>query len=194
MIQTAIASRPMPGETVCGDQVTIIRDNSFILCAVVDGLGHGPGAERAARTACDAVNQAATSSGIAGIRALDALMIDLNRALRTTRGAAVTLLRLNTITLVMEHAGIGNVMIASTHMDLIKAVPTAGVVGSGLRKVPVQQSALKPGIRLVVYTDGISRRFDLSSYRDLHIQGVADALLAQWSRPTDDASCLVIQC
>lgn len=193
IVNDAFARRAMPGEAACGDQVVIVRQPGALLYGVVDGLGHGPGAAHAAAVACAEIERVA-QEGVLAIASLEALMKELNRALRPTRGAAVTLLRLSTTSLELEHAGIGNVMVATTHPELVKAVPAAGVVGSGLRRVNVQRSQLKPGMRLAVYTDGISRRFDLSSYRDLHVQAAADAIITQWSRSSDDATCLIIQC
>jgi len=46
-----VASRPLPGEVVCGDRHLIKPTTDGVLAAVVDGLGHGDEATAAAKTA-----------------------------------------------------------------------------------------------------------------------------------------------
>ena len=88
-MEWAIASRPRPGEHVCGDQsIAVGIDASAALFGVLDGLGHGPEAARAAMAAVEALRDAR------GER-LEVLVQLCHRVLSGTRGAAMTLARID---------------------------------------------------------------------------------------------------
>ncbi|HET7543132.1 MAG TPA: phosphoserine phosphatase, partial [Polyangiaceae bacterium] len=85
--ETAHLSFPKLGERVNGDAVLVRRDatRERTLLAVVDGLGHGPGA---AEASARAVKELETSSLSASVLEL---MTSVHQALRGTRGAVGTI-------------------------------------------------------------------------------------------------------
>ncbi len=185
-LQIGCASRPKPGESACGDQTVIIRDAGWILLAVVDGLGHGPKAELAARTACEFVRQHAAMELVDLLRALD-------KAITATRGAAVTLVRLWSATGQWRHVAVGNVELSSLRRLENHPLTVPGIVGARVRKVVETQGRLVTGDVVVLYTDGISSRFDLEPHRSLAAQALAEVLLQKWAKDHDDATCIVIK-
>jgi len=185
-VQIGFASRPKPGESVCGDQTAIIHGAAWILVAVVDGLGHGPKAENAARTACEFVRRHAAMELAELLRALD-------KAITPTRGAAVTLVRLCTTTGLWRHVAVGNVELSSLRRLQNHPLTVPGIVGARPRKVVETQGQLVTGDVVVLYTDGISSRFDLEPHRGLAAQAIADMLLREWAKDHDDATCVVIR-
>jgi hypothetical protein len=70
-----------------------------------------------------------------------------------------------------------------------------GIVGSVLPRVHPIEMALAPGWLLLMYTDGIKRRFDPQPLFGATPDGdgLAQAVLAGWARATDDATVLVAQ-
>ena len=88
-IEWATASRPVDGEDVCGDQpVAVDVLGTAALFGVIDGLGHGAAAEIAATSAAGVIHRAAAEP-------LDVQIGLCHRQLATTRGAAMTLARID---------------------------------------------------------------------------------------------------
>ena len=85
---------------------------------MVDGLGHGPAAAQAAERATLAIAQASWED-------LGAVMRHCDAALRGTRGAAVTLLRIGRDGKA-EHCGIGNIALAFFGQRASAATPGPG--------------------------------------------------------------------
>ncbi|HLK43637.1 MAG TPA: hypothetical protein VKV34_09875, partial [Thermoleophilia bacterium] len=100
--EIGILGRPFPEERVSGDHAVFVREGDTVLCAVIDGIGHGPLAGDAAAQAAGAV-LANAGSGLASIlEACDA-------ALAGTRGAVMALARIDEAQGTVEHASVGNV-------------------------------------------------------------------------------------
>ncbi|MBO0865766.1 MAG: stage II sporulation protein M, partial [Mycobacterium sp.] len=88
-IEWAAEARPRPGERVCGDhQIAVPVDGVGALVGVLDGLGHGEDAAKAAVCGVE-VLQCARSEP------LEVLFQLCHRALAGTRGVAMTLARID---------------------------------------------------------------------------------------------------
>jgi hypothetical protein len=70
-----------------------------------------------------------------------------------------------------------------------------GIVGSVLPRVRPVEMALAPNWLLLMHTDGIKRRFDAQAQFEATPGGesLAQAILKEWGRATDDATVLVAQ-
>ena len=188
-VAIAVAARPYPGETVSGDAWRADWDGDACRIAVVDGLGHGPQAAAAA--------QAATADLAAHPGRDPAAAIQgCHEALKETRGAALLVARIDAGNGRLTFAGVGNVE-AQLWQDgrTQHLVSDRGIVGSVLPRVRPVEVALEPNWLLLVYTDGVRNRFDLGALVGTapDADGCAEALLAGWGRPTDDATVLVAQ-
>ena len=84
--KTGRAVRSYEGLNACGDAVLVLREQGAWLFCVVDGLGHGPDAEKSANRAIAAVR---ASSGLS----LQEVFNAADRALVGQRGAVMSLLR-----------------------------------------------------------------------------------------------------
>jgi negative regulator of sigma-B (phosphoserine phosphatase) len=186
-VQIGVASRPMPGEVDCGDQVAVVRDASRSLIAVVDGVGHGTEAATVARAAIAAIV-------VEPWARLEDVIDRCARALAQTRGAAITLLRFDAATGELEHVGVGNVEVACSTRQSARFVAVPGIMGVRVRKVLVTSQRVHPGDLFVVHTDGVSRRLDFGRYFDLDPTSLANKLVEQYGSPRDDAACVVLRC
>lgn len=186
-LQIGSASRPCPGETVCGDQFAVVSHGNRVLVALADGLGHGSEAALAARAAVDSIVRDPWLP-------LDQLLHRCHREVATTRGSAVTLLRLHGDEARVEHVAVGNVEVMAATREAMRFVAIPGVVGGRMRKVALMTQRIHAGDVFVVHTDGLSRRLELGRHHELDVQFLARRLVETFASPRDDAACVVVRC
>ena len=179
-------SRPLPGEQVNGDKWLVERIGDSTRAALVDGLGHGPEAELAAASAMDALRARPDLDPVSALLRCD-------EALRGTRGAAVSIIVIDTDRGLLRFAGIGNVEGQLRAGDQPKLLaPDRGILGQARRTPTVQELPLGSGWVILLYSDGIQHR----ELRDVATEGapddVARRILERCARPTDDATVVVI--
>jgi negative regulator of sigma-B (phosphoserine phosphatase) len=177
------ASRPKPGEIVNGDRAFSCSNGLKLVAGVVDGLGHGPRAEEAALLAVAAIEGAVGAP-------VEELVDRAHRALRGTRGAAVTIVTVDGDRL--ETGGVGNValrVVTGTHVPF---VPTPGIVGSQMRKLRIARVRIAEATRLALQSDGISSRVPSASFEVGSPEEVSRRIVLDHASPLDDATVLVL--
>jgi serine phosphatase RsbU (regulator of sigma subunit) len=185
-MEFGFSARPANGETVCGDAYRlIVAPGRWLLC-VADGLGHGPAAEIAASAACNHCESHATDR-------LESLFVSLESALATSRGAAVSILDFDPTSGRVRFAGVGNVELRSSGTKRFAPLTTAGIVGRRPRAPIVSEERLASGDLLVMFTDGVSSRFELQAYAQLSAQAAADEIVAKHQKSHDDSLCVALR-
>ena len=124
-----------------------------VLVAVVDGLGHGPEAASAAKTAI-AVLEAGDE------RELGARFLRCHERLRDTRGVVLSLGLFATGSLTW--LGVGNVdgvLLRSGFSAPEQLLVRGGVVGRRLPSLELSRLTVARGDTLILATDGIQSRF-----------------------------------
>lgn len=181
---------PCPGETVSGDAWAVAHGAGRTTALLVDGLGHGRDAHEAAETA---VRIFSTDAGAAPAAILDRL----HDALRATRGAAAAVLELDKRERVARFAGVGNISASVVSNGTSRSmVSHHGILGHIVRHT---QEFLYPWPEqslVVLHTDGIGSRWDLTRYPGLerrHPTVVAAALYRDFHRTRDDATVLALR-
>ena len=186
----AAAGRPFPEETVSGDAWHVDWSVDTCRLAVIDGLGHGPEAAAAAEAARASLRANANLTPVDALRACHV-------ALHGTRGAAMWVGTLDLTASQIEYAGVGNVearLWQAARQE--RLVGQRGIVGAVLPNVRAFRSTLGHDWTLVVHTDGIREKFDLSEIPACirgDAQGLADLLLASWARDADDALAVAVR-
>jgi anti-sigma regulatory factor (Ser/Thr protein kinase) len=196
-LRVGAASRPYPGESANGDGWAATWDGAACRLTVVDGLGHGPEAAAATRAALDAL---AARPALAPGDALRACHV----ALGSTRGAAVSVARIEPTLHRLSFAGVGNVEARlwanGPAGRASRPIAYRGIVGTALPTVRVAEYDLADGWLLILHTDGVSARFELDPAGSgtspgggggIDPQALAETLLARWGRQTDDATAVV---
>ncbi len=190
-MEWGVASLSRGGETISGDQYLIVPVPDGILMAVVDGLGHGPEAALAADKAVSELHKHAHSPLISVIKHCHA-------ALQNTRGVVMTVIRVNTETGMLSWLGIGNVegrLVRGQQggkLDEETLLPRGGVVGHDLPStVVVSTVEVQPGTVIILATDGIHPGFTDGLYPGKSTQQIADDILANHAKGSDDALVLV---
>lgn len=189
-LEWASASRPLSAGDESGDACLVRTGGLGTLVAVVDGLGHGPEAGAAARTALALL--AGAEDGL-WLEALQRCHIGL----KTTRGAVLSLAWFDANTPTMGWVGVGNVQGV-----LARAAPDAnprqepllvrgGVLGRQLPAFHASVLSLRPGDTLVFATDGIAPAFAASLTAEQSPRRAAERALAEHWTGLDDGLVLV---
>jgi anti-sigma regulatory factor (Ser/Thr protein kinase) len=182
-------SVPGPGESVCGDGWECVDDERFVVL-IVDGLGHGPEARKAAVAAVSAL-------GVGSVR-LNSYMHRANDAMQPTRGAVVGICAIDRGAGYLAYAGLGNISGRIISNGTSQSMITRdGVVGTELtpRNFTVLRYPWSPGATLVLCTDGVRSGWDPRADPSLlgHDPSVVAAVIYRdGARGTDDATVVVI--
>jgi negative regulator of sigma-B (phosphoserine phosphatase) len=183
-VRVGTAFRPAAGCRACGDVCVVVPFAEGTLLCLADGLGHGDAAHAAAQVACE---HARAHAG----EGLESILRGMDAALSGMRGAAVSVLAIQPGAGRALFAGIGNVELRAVARERIAPPMCPGIVGRGLRKVRVSEHPLADGDLLVLFSDGISSRFDLDELAHLEPQALAEGVVARHHKAHDDACCMV---
>lgn len=188
--RVGVYGRAYPGEPASGDDAAFVRTGDGLLACVADGLGHGvPAREAAAR----AVRMALTTTW----RAPAALLAACDGALARTRGAVMAAVRVGASGEVIA-AGVGNVSLHGYgYAGGWRFGGSSFVLGApgGARRIAEETHTLAHGDALVLFTDGVRSRLDLSGQFDLlreHPIVIAEHVVDQFGRDDDDVLVMVI--
>ncbi len=179
-----------PGETVCGDSWAITQQGDVASVLVADGLGHGPFANNASQAAV-----AAFRTG--GDAAPSQVLERIHQALRSTRGAAVAVARIDGASGRLAFAGAGNIAgrIFSGTQDK-SLMSQHGTAGLQIRRLVDVQYDWPPHGLLVMHSDGLQTRWHLDDVPGLlqhHPVVVAAWLLRDHVRGADDVTVVVLK-
>jgi hypothetical protein len=179
---------PMAGEEACGDGWAVTCDLDGATLLGVDGLGHGPEAAKAAHAAIGALGGRPSAAPSEVLHAA-------HQALRITRGAALSVARIEYSGNELRFAGIGNVNgVVHDGMSRRALVSHNGIVGANMRKVQEFTVECLPGALCILHSDGVQTQWDLADYPGLHARApalVAGILMRDCIRGRDDAMVLV---
>jgi anti-sigma regulatory factor (Ser/Thr protein kinase) len=183
-------SLPKPGEEVCGDGwAAEVRAGGAALL-VVDGLGHGPLAARAAQEALRIFRDNSR---------LDPCEIfeRMHAALRSTRGAAAALAAVDFAAEELRFVGVGNIA-ATIYADGVSrsAISHNGTLGHGVRKIQEFRYAFPRGATLVMHSDGLATHWRLDQYPGLAVRSpglIAGVLYRDFKRGRDDVTVAVLR-
>jgi len=181
---------PLPGEELSGDAWVIRCHDRGMDAMVVDGLGHGPEAAKAAAAAAAAFLASAGHSPSQHLRAA-------HDALQSTRGAAMGVAVVNLQKSEIAFAGVGNtVAIVLTNDVPQHLVSFGGIVGQRTIHVREFVSPWSQDSTFIAHSDGIATRWNLAAYPGLagrHPSIIAGILYRDFARGRDDASILVVK-
>ncbi len=173
---------PKEGEKANGDAAMVRRADDDVLIAVIDALGHGEKAAEVSVAALAYLDRAPIAKG------LRSMVEGLHDSLRGSRGAAAMLLLVHHHRL--EGCGVGNVGLRS-YRARVPAMLTPGVLGGSMNRLRLFQAEVAPGDRIILYSDGISTRFDEEGARSGTPLSVCQAIIERHRKPHDDATVLV---
>jgi negative regulator of sigma-B (phosphoserine phosphatase) len=200
LIEWGVATRTLAGHAESGDQYLVKSISDGVLVAVVDGLGHGDRAAEVAKTAVATMDRYAHEPVISLIKRC-------HESLRGSRGVVMSLASFNVSKGTMTWLGVGNVDGMLLHADARtnsghkSLILRGGVVGYRLPTLRDTVIHPLPGDILIFFTDGIRSGFIKNQIQDpfskkkldktKSAQQLADYIMAEYGRETDDALVLV---
>ena len=181
--------RAKQGQSISGD-VYVVRENAEgqALISIIDGLGGGIEAERAARLAAQLLEQYPDYP-------LQDLIRRSHTALHSTRGAVIGILRLEQESSHATYIGVGNIGVQVYSRQPIKPISKNGILGFRLPTLLELRYVYDPGDVFVLYSDGVSSSFAQDSKIDIKQppQRMAEQILETYGKYTDDATVIAVK-
>lgn len=181
---------PYPGERLCGDGWYCHFTPERTMVLVVDGLGHGLGAAEAAREAIEAFRKHVRLGPVQ-------ILEYIHDALRKTRGAVAAVAEICPAEQSVVYAGVGNISgVLLRPGGSQNLVSHSGTLGSRITRIQDFRGRWSPDTILILHSDGLNSRWDLSSYAGLlarHPAVIGGALLRDFRRTHDDAGVVVVK-
>ncbi|MBK5516099.1 ATP-binding protein [Pseudomonas sp. TH10] len=184
-----VSQHSLRNDPACGDVWHLAFDGSRISALVIDGLGHGDDAERAARAGEQTFALAPFTTPVM-------LLEDIHRDMIGTRGGALAIAQFDGDVDALKFVGIGNIgacLIAPGKSRGLASHP--GIVGGQYRKAQPFDYAHVNGHLLIMYSDGLQSRWNLQDYPGLvhrHPAVIASVLHRDFCRGRDDVTVLVV--
>lgn len=192
IIEWSVRERTLPGERLSGDRCLVKEVWEGVLIAVIDGIGHGEEAAKAADIAVETIDENAD-------RSFSLLLQKCHMNLRRTRGVVMSLAYLDDQR-TMTWMGIGNVegrlirrriqYMEKTESLLLRT----GVIGGEGELMPSfypRGLTLVRGDLLIMATDGIRNDFDVDVDIASGPRRIAEDIIANKCKPNDDALVFV---
>lgn len=185
-----VVSIPVQGEFASGDSYLAIPGPFRSLYMVVDGLGHGVIASEAAREAVKAV-KAATRENLTEIISVT------HNALRSTRGAAMSIACVDHERSLIAFAGVGNVSAMVGKNGFSRSmISHNGTLGVKLPKIQEYTYPFERGMMLLMFSDGLTSKCGFTGYPGIFNRPpalIAGLLYRDFTRRRDDATALVAE-
>jgi anti-sigma regulatory factor (Ser/Thr protein kinase)/serine/threonine protein phosphatase PrpC len=184
------ATRAHPRMQVNGDAFVIKTSGASVLAGVIDGLGHGQFAHRAAQAARQYVESHIDQP-------LKAVFQGVGRACRGTRGVVMALARFDRAGTQLSFASVGNIeaRVFGSPTPLHFLV-RRGIIGVNAPSVVVTEHPWEPSHMLVLHSDGLVtywRWEEVAHLAPASATVMAQQLLRMFARDTDDATVLVVK-
>jgi negative regulator of sigma-B (phosphoserine phosphatase) len=181
--------RAKQGQSISGD-VYVVREygEGQVLISIIDGLGGGSEAERAARLAAQLLEQYPDLP-------LQELIRRSHTALHSTRGAVIGILRLEQASNQATYVGVGNIGVQVYSRQPIKPISKNGILGFRLPSLLELRYVYDPGDIFVLYSDGVSSSFAQDNKIDIKQppQRMAEQILETYGKHIDDATVVAVK-
>jgi phosphoserine phosphatase RsbX len=185
-----VACLPHPKADVLGDGYVVKPIPNGLMLAVADGLGHGSEAAIASALCIDTLAMNAELP-------IPAMLRLCHERLRGTRGATMSVASFDCTSDELTWSGVGDVAAVLIRADtatppgIESLVLRAGLLGSGSPALTAARTRIGRGDLVVLATDGIGPGFERSVDRSGAPQAIAERILADHAKRTDDALVLV---
>ncbi len=184
-----VSQHSLHDDPACGDVWHLAAQGSTFSALVIDGLGHGEEAERAALAGERTFALSPFSEPVV-------LLEELHRAMNGTRGGAVAIAQARLDNGTLRFVGVGNISAALINAEKSRGLAShPGIVGGQYRKAQPFDYDEVNGQLLILHSDGLQSRWNLKDYPGLvhcHPAVIAAVLHRDFCRGRDDVTVVVI--
>jgi len=185
-----VATRPRRHGEDNGDAFVVKQWAESALVGVIDGLGHGPFAHRAAQAARQYVESHFDLP-------LDQIFRGVGRACRATRGVVMALARFDWGQGRLAFASVGNIEArVFPGSELFPFAIRRGVIGLNAPNAMVTEHPWPPDHVLVLHSDGLRTHWtwkDFPGLAEQPAQALAQEFLRLLAKEEDDATVIVVR-
>ncbi len=185
-----VATRPRQPGADNGDAFVVKQWAEIALVGVIDGLGHGQFAHRAAQAARQYVESHFDLP-------LDQIFRGVGRACRATRGVVMALARFDWGQGRLAFASVGNIEVrVFPGSELFSFSIRRGVIGLNAPNAMVTEHPWPPGHVLVLHSDGLRTHWNWKDFPGLSeqpAQALAQEFLRLLAKEEDDATVIVVR-
>ncbi|TMW70185.1 PP2C family serine/threonine-protein phosphatase [Alteribacter natronophilus] len=138
------------GNWCSGDAYYIAGDEDFVICAIADGLGSGEEAMEASSAVIKCIEEHREES-------VEDLMARCNNVLWHTRGAVLTIIKLDLSTREIVYSNVGNIgcIFYPPSGKLVRPIPSRGYMSGRKHKFKSQRIPYEEGTTFILYSDGL---------------------------------------
>jgi anti-sigma regulatory factor (Ser/Thr protein kinase) len=184
-----VYTRPRRLATENGDAFIVKHWGDQLLTGLIDGLGHGEEAQKAALAAQQYVQSHDSQP-------FDRIFSGAGRACKATRGVVMALARFTSPDR-LAFASLGNIEVrAWTAAERLSFRTKRGILGALETNVHVQEFPWRPGWLLVLHSDGLRTHWQWDDFPGIErepAQIAAAKLMRTLAAETDDATVLVVK-
>jgi anti-sigma regulatory factor (Ser/Thr protein kinase) len=177
------------GQEVCGDSWGSVQDDEYTTILVADGLGHG---HEAAVASQEAVRVLRENPGAEPRAVLELAHL----AMRSSRGAAVAVTRIDRAKGILAFAGVGNIsaqIYSGSHAQQ-HLVSVNGIAGHNVQQLKEFRYPWPDNGILVLHSDGLVSATGLEAHPGITLRDpslIAGVLYRDYCRGNDDATVVI---
>ncbi|WP_088105704.1 PP2C family serine/threonine-protein phosphatase [Halalkalibacter urbisdiaboli] len=140
------------GKSYCGDAHIVIKEQDYIVCAVIDGLGSGEWANHSAETATKVIKNEHDKD-------VEQIVEACNRALFNKRGVVLTIIKVDLKQHTLCYCNVGNVGFVLYQPDgtTVQPIPVRGYLSGRMQKISSKCYQIYRGTSFVLYSDGVKK-------------------------------------
>jgi len=195
LLQYGVASVTCPDQDESGDRHLVKTIQDGALLAVVDGSGHGKDAAGPARLAMETLETYAEENVVS-------LFQRCHQRLRNTRGAVMSIAKIDPAQDSLTWAGVGNIegmilrfgsplRFGSSREGADRLLLRPGIVGYRLPYLQALTSPIAPGDLIILATDGIRPDFENQIMPEKNPRIIANIISSGFRKRYDDGLVLV---
>lgn len=190
VLDTAELNRPCYPEVLSGDETVLHPFPDGLLVVCIDVSGHGKHAHALAQLLAETARTAATPH-------LEPLLQRMHQCCIGTLGAAAAVAFVHMARSELLFAGVGNIRIRCVGATPWSGITRDGVLGERFPTPHVQRFPLHTNDVVLLYTDGIRETNSIRMLKQARLgsaQQIAEHVLQEGGKTSDDASCIVLKC
>lgn len=187
-LDVGVMTRPKPGQNVNGDQYVVEHFDHCSLLSVIDGLGHGLLAHKAAMAAKQFIESHVDLP-------LPNLFRGVDLACHATHGVVMAVAVIDWRNEKLSFASIGNIEAKVIHQrkknDLLVR---RGIVGRNAPAPLVSEMDWEKGMGLILHSDGVSSRWHWDEFRRFAQRPslvLAEQIFRHHNKDSDDATLMI---